>query len=261
MIKNKENFESAIPAVKILTCIIFVSFILYIGFLLWGGPSHLHFITRPAPNFQSHGFWQIRQSTIDAHKSSFSQLGIDFQANTLGAGYDDICVHGFEGGLGKSGTPYVYKCVYRTNEFYGVKPDDGKLSTPLQQLDLILQQHGWLGSSNDDVYYLLSELAQRQRNNIQDAINTLPSAYYHNNDLRLEVTVVDLQSPQDRRNPSYPAFQRIDESSQAITNLVNGSNLHEDNTYLSATEIIEKAQKKQYSFIIMINLENTYFEN
>ena len=248
--KPKQKQKPFIIAALLITAIA----ICYGVFLYWGGPNHLQFIAKPGPNQNSEALKQARQDVAAKQADALSILESAANLEPIDAGYIDMCVHGYEGALGKGGSSYIYKCAYKTNQLYGAR---GAFADHMAHAEAELLRDDWTAAS-DTISEIVAQYP-RLRNQFKNAINALPAARYYKDTHDLEIVYADL-SPSNA-DPTHPTEQVIDEAAQAINGEINGETVYEDTRFIDYTQAIKKAQEKGYGYIFMISGEEEYFRS
>jgi len=239
--------------VKAFFLFTFLFFIVLVIFSLWGGLNHLTFITKPAPDLGAAAFQNDRTKASNQQAEILGSLDLVFGGVIIGRGHVDVCVHGFEGGLGKPGTQYAHRCVYRSNQFYVSNMD---FEDALTRIGTQLEATGWNVSSNS-FRYILSEYVSRLKTD-RDVVNGLLGLGYYKNNISLDVGYADFGSGQDSR---LVAFTQLDESNQMISNQIIGERIYEDEQFIDHYQAMRTAIDKQYRYVLVVGAESIYFEN
>lgn len=219
-----------------------------------GGFEHYRFAIVEQPDLSSSALKDARYVVKERQNTSISSLSTELDLVLLDSGHIDKCVHGFEGGLGKPGTGYAYKCIYRTNRYFGIKRD---FPGAIRDINYGLLKKDWRAG---EAFYVLGEYENRTKEGyIKNVVNSLPGLSYYKNKQMIEIDYADLDLA--KQDESYPVELAIGDISQIISGGDNGTVIYEDEKIVESAVIVQKAKAQSLQYIIVLSSEEEYFIN
>lgn len=225
-----------------------------LGHLWVGGFEHYRFVAVKQPDLDSSALKDARYAVKERQNMTISELSTKLDLVLLDSGHIDRCVQGFEGGLGKPGTGYAYKCIYRTNRYVGIKRD---FPGAIRDINYELLKKDWRAG---EVFYVLDEYENRTKDgDIKNVVNSLPGLIYYKNKQMLEIDYADLDLA--KQDESYPVELAIGDISQIISGGDNGIAIHEDEKIVESVAAVRKAKTQSLQYVIVLSSEEEYFIN